>query len=182
MKNTAAGTVYLFLAVACGDAQHLKTPVVGGLVMVAAATAIVAANHEASSNEKDKTKKGKVKDSCFYDCADGAPCHCSGVRPANLSNDDKYKFAATVAGINIVAEVIRTAKRVNPQNIPVIKTCCTRCPAGYFPCGDGCHPIGCLPPCLEPPGCACYDGEDPESMPPMGPPAPAENLPVYLSP
>jgi hypothetical protein len=45
------------------------------------------------------------------------------------------------------------------------ETCCASCPKGTFPCGNECWPNGILPPCLEPPGCACYEGAQPDVMP-----------------
>ncbi len=82
-----------------------------------------------------------------------------------LSCNGKGGQAAAVAGIAGAAQVVQTARSQNPKAAKQSSEgCCVYCGDGYFPCGDECFVQATLPPCVRPPGCACYGFV--EGMPP----------------
>ena len=167
-------TLAVFTLASCAENQNIEAAVAGAALVAGSAVLIAAAEHT-ESHQSDSSPEDLDLTLCADNCltSNGMPradCLCSAVVASSMSNDDKYKLAAIITGIAAAAEVVQTAAALNPQNRPSTDLCCKRCKAGEFPCGDQCRPLGCLPPCFEPPGCACYDGGDPLVTPPMQPP------------
>ncbi|MDJ0763815.1 MAG: hypothetical protein QNJ97_12620 [Myxococcota bacterium] len=148
---------------ACGDKAKTAYAVAGVAAAAATAGAVAAASTKSSSGKHAKSKRGSFL--CLNECQgthcysnlDGT-CHTSAV--AVRSNDETYAKAAFVLAIALPAQVVQSARAQNPTYKSAAKgECCIRCPEGTFPCGDDCRPQGCIPPCYEPPGCACYQWE-----------------------